>query len=104
VSKSIGWISVVLSCCLAVTALAATNRTALPQAGSTGGTIGKTDKSASGGDESASTTGKRLPGARQARLAPKRRELGRGNYGRQRRYDDRISKARGGKYETVLPE
>jgi hypothetical protein len=41
-------ISIAVVCCLI--ALFRADRTALAQAGSTGGTLGKTDKSASGGD------------------------------------------------------
>jgi hypothetical protein len=42
-------IAIAVVCCLA--ALVGVDRTALAQAGSTGGTLGKTDKSASGGEE-----------------------------------------------------
>jgi len=44
-------ISIAVACCLA--ALVAADGLAFAQAGSTGGTIGKTDKSDSGGDEAA---------------------------------------------------
>jgi hypothetical protein len=49
VSKSIGWISIALIGALA--GVASADRMAFAQAGSTGGTIGKTDKSVSGTEE-----------------------------------------------------
>jgi hypothetical protein len=48
-SKLINWISIALLC--SVTMFIASDRIAIGQAGSTGGTIGKTDKSVSGGEE-----------------------------------------------------
>jgi hypothetical protein len=57
-------ISVAVVCCLA--ALVAADRMAFGQAGSTGGTLGKTDKSASGGEESGPHQTSRPRGARKA--------------------------------------
>lgn len=53
---------VAISCLIA---LPAADRIALAQAGSTGGTIGKTDKSASGGDELGPHQMSRTPGVRK---------------------------------------
>jgi hypothetical protein len=47
-------IAIAVVCCLAI--LVAADRSAFAQAGSTGGTLGKTDKSASGGEEGRSQT------------------------------------------------
>jgi hypothetical protein len=56
--------AVIVICSLAV--LAGTGQTALAQAGSTGGTIGKTDKSISGTDEGESRQSSPGPGRRTA--------------------------------------
>jgi hypothetical protein len=59
--KSVALGIVVISCLIA---LLSTNRIALGQAGSTGGTLGKTDKSASGRDVSSPKASQHPSGSR----------------------------------------
>jgi hypothetical protein len=63
--KSIVISAGIVTCSMAI--LLGANRTALAQAGSTGGTIGKTDKSTSGGEDE--SPGRRKSGHRQAASA-----------------------------------
>jgi len=58
-------IAIAVVCCFA--ALVGVDRTALAQAGSTGGTLGKTDKSASGGRTSEPRQSSSKPEPAQAR-------------------------------------
>jgi hypothetical protein len=75
--------SIAIATICALAALVSTDQTALAQAGSTGGTLGKTDKSASGGEESSPSGGRRVSPA--ASRHPQRNAEGNG---KQRTYQN----------------